>query len=375
MATTTTATDASPETGDAAPPQPRATIGIISLGDMGSGLAKLLVAHGYTVATNVFGRSQDTLIRAVRADVQLLQSDVELIEACDVILSVVPPRDALATAQRIADAAILSTRTTPVYFVDLNAVSPATCRTIAALFPSRLPSSSSSPDADDADTDGIVRFIDGSILGGPPSKTNKPPSSPSTTTTTAPTIANETWTRPLLPTSGPYSLSHIPPYGPHLATTLHTKHISPTIGAASGLKMCFASLSKGYAAIALQAATTAHALGVLPDLRSALSELFPKGGLERMERAVVGAPPKAYRWVREMEEIAATHADEGGLGAGLFLGAADMFRFVAEETVLGEEKVGKRVRGTTVEDVAAAIGEGVERKRRRMGTGKGARGS
>ncbi len=37
-------------------PTPTATIGIISLGDMGSGIARLLVAHGYTVATNAEGR-------------------------------------------------------------------------------------------------------------------------------------------------------------------------------------------------------------------------------------------------------------------------------------------------------------------------------
>jgi len=34
----------------------KVTIGIISLGDMGSGLARLLVAHGYPVTTNISGR-------------------------------------------------------------------------------------------------------------------------------------------------------------------------------------------------------------------------------------------------------------------------------------------------------------------------------
>lgn len=34
----------------------RATVGIISLGDMGSGIARLLVAEGYSVVTNCAGR-------------------------------------------------------------------------------------------------------------------------------------------------------------------------------------------------------------------------------------------------------------------------------------------------------------------------------
>lgn len=35
---------------------PLATVGILSIGDMGVGIAKLLVAHGYRVVTNVEGR-------------------------------------------------------------------------------------------------------------------------------------------------------------------------------------------------------------------------------------------------------------------------------------------------------------------------------
>lgn len=36
--------------------EPRAKIGIISMGDMGSALASLLIANGYAVATNCTGR-------------------------------------------------------------------------------------------------------------------------------------------------------------------------------------------------------------------------------------------------------------------------------------------------------------------------------
>lgn len=102
---------------------------------------------------------------------------------------------------------------------------------------------------------------------------------------------------------------------------------------------------------------------------------------------MVGMPPKAYRWVREMEEISLTHEVDGGFlprqeedakGNGrenenIFDGAAGIFKFVAEGAVLGREKVpfpgegesgnnNKRVRGTTVEDVAQCMAEGLEER-------------
>jgi hypothetical protein len=128
--------------------------------------------------------------------------------------------------------------------------------------------------------------------------------------------------------------------------------------------MCFASLSKGFTGIAIQSFTTAGALGVLPELKEHLQAYTPKQ-LEAAERGVTGMAPKAYRWVREMEEIAATHAEEGGFGKELFEGVAGVYKDVAEETVLGEEKTERRKRGRTVEDVALAVGEGLEKKRKK----------
>ncbi|KAK1832894.1 putative 6-phosphogluconate dehydrogenase [Podospora conica] len=324
---------------------PRPTIGIISFGDMGSGIARLLIAHGFPVATNVQGRSPSTIARATASTALLLPTDAALLSTISILLSIVPPSSALSTAQRILSA--LPARSTPLYYADMNALSPSTTASIALLF-------ASTP---------TVRFIDGSILGGPPTPPNP------TDDDGAP------WSRPLLPTSGPHPLSSSGPHGPELCAVLRVKHISPDIGPASALKMCFASLSKGYAAIAVQTVTTARRLGVLSELEASLRELAP-AELARMERAVAGVAPKAYRWVREMDEISATHAGDGdGEGVGfapelIFRGAAEVFRTVAEDTVLGEEKVGERKRGRTAGDVAEAMLEGLrERKRVRGGDG------
>lgn len=256
------------------------------------------------------------------------------------MLSVVPPRDAEATAQRIIDAMSLVTKpnNTPLYFADMNAVAPSTIKAIAkAITRAQVP----------------ITFIDGSILGGPP----RPPP--------AEAEASEDWSRPSMPTSGPFSLADIPGYGATLFEVLNMKHIGAEIGASSGLKMCFASLSKGYSAIAIQSYTTAHRMGVLGALQDALDEIVP-ARVKQTENALVGVPPKAYRWVREMEEIARTHAEEGGFEDYLFKGAAGVFRAMAEDSVLGEEKIGQRKRGRTGEDVAAAMAEGLEKKRKKM---------
>jgi len=47
-----------------------------------------------------------------------------------------------------------------------------------------------------------------------------------------------------------------------------------------------------------------------------------------MERQIPTMPPRAYRWIGEMEEIAQTFAD-AGLTPKFHQAAADMYRFVA----------------------------------------------
>ncbi|KAK8048550.1 hypothetical protein PG994_010280 [Apiospora phragmitis] len=327
-------------------PAPLAKIGILSIGDMGMGIAKLLIAKGFAVATNCKGRSQETIDRAQAAHVEVLKSDVELTDACSVILSVVPPRDALATATRVVESLVgLSQRDAgPLYLVDLNAVAPSTVRQTAELVAkSRAP----------------IRFVDGCILGGPPSL--KKSAEEGSSSSDADADISKSWSRPSIPTSGPHKLSDIGGYGETLAATLNTRHISPEVGAASGLKMCFASTTKGFTALAIQSFTTAQKLGVLDELKQ---ELADRGAWERAAGGVTAMAPKAYRWVREMEEIARTFEEDGGFAPDSFTGAAKVFQAVADSE-LGNEKIGKRKRGTTVEDVTEVLSEGMDKRKKK----------
>lgn len=328
-------------------------LGLLSLGEMGAGVAKMLTAHGYSVLTNCQGRSQDTIERARQANAQLVSSDLDLVQQCDLILSVVPPRDAEATAQRVIDALTAGDKTaatarkSDLLFADLNAVSPATSKAIAAMFArSRVP----------------VRFIDGCILGGSPRLKAAPDAGTNVTANTE-DGAHGGWSKPRVPISGPHTLSSLPD-GEALSSLLNLRHVSSEVGAASGLKMCFAALTKGYTAIATQSFATAHSLGIAGELRREAGLLIP-AHLAAAERGVPSMVPKAYRWVREMEEIAATMEEEGGWEKNIFAGAAEVYRSVAGDEVLKQERAGKRTRGTTVEDVAAVMAEGLQKKRKK----------
>ncbi|OHE92059.1 hypothetical protein CORC01_12640 [Colletotrichum orchidophilum] len=308
-------------------------IGILSIGDMGMGIAKLLVSRGFSVATN----GQATIARARSANVEVLSSDAHLVESRPFILSVAPPRDALSIARRIIDATAAINLEKPLYFADLNAVSPATCKQMSHMF-----EEANSP----------VRFVDGCIIGGPPKRRSNSGSTPS---------AADAWYVPSMPASGQYPLSEA---CPELAEALNMRHISSEVGAASGLKMCFATTTKGFMGLAIQAFTTASTLGVVDELRREMSEAAPDL-LDFAEKSVPLVPPKSYRWVREMEEISDTHRAEGGFESenDVFLGMAELYQAMADDPVLGAEKVGERKRGTTIDDLAVALGDGLASKK------------
>ncbi|OHX00968.1 6-phosphogluconate dehydrogenase [Colletotrichum incanum] len=309
-------------------------VGILSIGDMGMGIAKLLASKGFSVATNGEGRSQATLTRARSANVEILNSDVHLAQSRSFILSVAPPKDALSIAQRIIHATKVAKLEKPLYFTDLNAVSPATCKKIAGMFDrARSP----------------VRFVDGCIIGGPPKL--KVDSG----------VAGS-WYVPSMPASGQYPLGEA---CPELAETLNMRHISPEIGAASGLKMCFATATKGFMGLGIQAFTTASKFGVVDELRKEMREAAP-GLLDFAEKSIPLVPPKSYRWVREMEEISDTHRAGGGFQTenDVFRAMAELYRIMSEDPVLGAEKVEDRKRGETVNDLAAALAEGLANRKK-----------
>ena len=396
------------------------TVGILSIGDMGMGIAQLLRHHDHTVYTVATGRrqvqkprndielhaelpsSQHTLDRIKSSQITPLENDEQLVAESDIILSIVPPRDSVATARRVLEASRLQSaikrragrkgtaaisQAPSLTYIDLNAISPRSARSIGAMFSAPISpaplrklsiarSFSFTKTDPEPDFDPIsIHFLDGGIIGGPPSPKQ-----------------DRTWKRPSLVISGPQSTDLLKPAFIEL---LNMKILGPKIGQASALKACFATLSKGMTALSILSFTTAHTCGVLNELKEHLSEFNPKA-LELAQGGLTAMPPKAYRWVEEMRQINETFSEEGGFSSevlspnghnlsqhpgpnnipshrltGIFDGVAEIYKFIADDTVLGEERIEKRKRGTDAEDVAECIREGIITKKKKLaGEGK-----
>lgn len=172
--------------------------------------------------------------------------------------------------------------------------------------------------------------------------------------------------------SGPHALREAPKSGAHLAAVLNGKHVADEVGTASGLKCCFASLSKGFTALAIQSFTTAERLGVLDTLQEEIVRVSGSQQLEMAKRGIVNMAPKAGRWVEEMREIGKTFGEDGGWEEeNIFEKVAGVYGVVSDDTVLGKEKTEERSRGKSMEDAVEAIIEGLDEKWQRDKLGNG----
>lgn len=301
--------------------------------------------------------SEHTLTRIRAAAIEAFPSDHELVVQADYILSIVPPRNAFVTAERVAEACrqpeTQSQRElledvngqpgrSPLYFLELNATPARSAEETAALFQTQTQTQTQDQDQDQDQTPrrSVPNiFLDGGIIGAPP--TQRPDGS---------------WKKPSVVVSGTVE-NPTPATFTELARALNVKVVSERIGAASTLKLTFAALTKGLTALSILSFSTAEREAVLPELLAHLDEYSPAtAGLARS--GVVGMSPKAYRWEEEMRGIGETLDREGGwdgVGERVYGGIAEIYRTVAEETILGQERVGQRERGTSVEDAAQII--------------------
>jgi L-threonate 2-dehydrogenase len=280
------------------------TVGIISPGDMGHAIAAVLKGHGLHLITNLQGRSSRSAALALQAGIIDVADDATLVREADILLSILVPARAPELAERIAKA--VQETQTELLFADCNAIAPGTVMAIEKII-----------------TAANIDFVDVGIIGGPPQSGDD---------------------SPRLYASGPHAeqFARLGEFG------LDIRVLGPHIGQASGLKMSYASMTKGLTALVTEAFTAAEALGLTDALSDELGASQPDL-LRWAKRQVPGMPPKAYRWVGEMEEVAQTFADLG-LPLQIMAGAAAMYRFV-EQTELGAEIPEERHKGQTLSEV------------------------
>ena len=264
-------------------------IGIVSPGAMGSAVGAAYVRAGARVVATVAGRSDRTAGLAREAGLELVPDLDAVVVAADVVLSIVPPAEAKATAEAIANA---GRRTGAAPLVsDWNAVSPATARAIQRVL-----------------AEAGLELIDGSISGGPP----RPGST----------------TRVYLSGDAAAALADAAP------AEIDARVVGAEVGLASAVKMCTAAMYKGTTALLAHSLLTARAHGVLPQVLDDLQGSFARE-LGRAARSLAVSATKAERFVGEMHEIAATQAS-AGLTPALFEGLAEAYAALAASP-LGRE--------------------------------------
>ncbi|MGH2544744.1 MAG: DUF1932 domain-containing protein, partial [Ardenticatenaceae bacterium] len=108
---------------------------------------------------------------------------------------------------------------------------------------------------------------------------------------------------------------------------LETSVIGEAIGKASALKMCFAAYTKGTTALLCAILAAAEVLGVREELHCQWSR-NESDFAEQAEQRVKRVTAKAWRFVGEMDEIAATF-DEAGVPGNFHTAAAIIYRRIA----------------------------------------------
>jgi 3-hydroxyisobutyrate dehydrogenase-like beta-hydroxyacid dehydrogenase len=243
---------------------------------MGAALATQLVGLGRRVLWCSDGRSPATRARAEAAGLEECARLADLLATAQIILSVCPPQGAEDVARTVVGSGFKGT------YADLNAISPERATRVAALV---------------ADAGAVA--VDGGVIGGPPTKAGM--------------------TRLYL--SGPYADQVAEVFAGGFLET----HVLPgEAGQASALKMAFASLSKGGAALG----AISRGIAVEHGVEAALLAEWARGPVLSQpgtDAAVTRTAAVAWRWLAEMGEIAAT-AEAAGLPGGMHRGAADLLQ-------------------------------------------------
>jgi 3-hydroxyisobutyrate dehydrogenase-like beta-hydroxyacid dehydrogenase len=255
-------------------------IGVLHPGEMGAAIGGCLTQQGLTVLWASAGRGPATAARAEAAGMHDVGTAGEMSGQAGVILSVCPPHAALEVARSVGGFRGI--------YVDANAVSPATSREVAKAVEA-----------------GGAEYVDGGIIGAPP---RSPGDS-------------------RLYLSGPQAARIAELFA---RTALDAQVIGEEIGQASAVKMAYAAWTKGTAALLLAIRALARAENVEQALLAEWQQSQP-ALTARPHVAARSAIEKGWRWVAEMEEIAAAMS-AAGLPPGFHQAAATIYTRVPHAT-------------------------------------------
>ena len=283
-------------------------VAILSPGDMGHAVGKALRQGGLEVITCLNGRSERTRRLAESAGIVDVPDMEALVERADLVLSIMVPSQATALSQEVERA--IRTIGAEIYYADCNAISPQTTLDIEEII-----------------SGGGGCFIDASIIGGPPKGDY----------------------RPRFYVSGEHAavMSELDGMG------IVVKQLGDEIGRASGIKMCYAGLTKGTSALQVAVLSLAESLGLSEELAGEL-ESSQSHAFSQMQGGIARLPARAGRWIGEMEEIAATY-EQQGLPPFFHQGAAAIYRLLSQTPFADERAETVDDSRTTADTIRAAV--------------------
>ena len=256
------------------------TIGLLHPGAMGSRIGAAAKANGADVLWVPDDRSEATQQRADDCGLETVSWLNALVNRSDIVISVCPPHAAEEVARQVSDLGFRD------IYVDANAIAPATARRVAEIV--------EAPGA---------TFVDGGIVGSPPRERGT--------------------TRMYLSGEAAQKVARAFEQGP-----LEAIPIAGSAGAASALKMSYAAYTKGSTALIASILAVATREGVAEALLAEWRRSQPALA-QSYDSRVRSSADRAWRFVGEMEEIAATF-QAAGLPPGFHQAAAELFGRLAE---------------------------------------------
>jgi len=286
------------------------TVAIISPGDMGHAVGRMLGLHGFEVITCLANRSERTKRLAAEGGIRDYPKMAEMLERADVVLSIVPPGLAAQAAAEVAESMSASGFCPP--YADCNAVSPETAKAIAKRI-----------------SDAGADFIDGGILGPPPSEARNN-------------------TRFYFSGERAELLAELDGKG------IVVRLLGPEIGRASGIKMCYAALTKGTHALQTAVITLAESLGLAEEVSHEF-RTSQEASYKQMTSSAPRLPVVAWRYIDEMKQIAQTF-EAAGVTPKFHQGATAVYSHLAK-TPLAEQTIETMDKDLSPKQAAAVYAE------------------
>jgi len=267
------------------------TVAILSTGEMGHMIARVLIKNGLKVVTCLQGRSERTQQFAQKAGVSNLPTIQDVVATADIIVSVVGPA-AVDLASAVADVFKRSGRL-PL-FADANAISPMTSK----------------------DIEGIIsaaggRYVDASIVGH------------------SSNVGKDT----MFYVSGQDAsdFAQLKDFG------LSVQVLGGKIGQASAFKMVYAGFTKGLCCLMLEQLLTARAYGIFDQIVEKYRSDYPET-MAFTEWLLPGYPFRADRRGFEMKEVTKT-IEKTGIRPFMAPGSAGFLRSISDLNLRAEYSV------------------------------------